>query len=226
MGYGQAMDILLVRHGESEGNLAGRMQGHAEYPLTERGVSQARALGTWLRERQIGWEVAYTSPLGRARQTAEILTEVTGGTAAVVEADLAEVRAGRLEGLDRAEIAEAFPDFMQRDLTGLGDFSAYGGESYDELQVRVGRVVELLVARHRDAQARVLVVAHGGMNFQLLKTLICVPVPRVCLFRIGNCSATLVRLRERRGEYLGEVVWHVPVELMGAPERDGGALFR
>ena len=60
-----------------------------------------------------------------------------------------------------------------------------------------------------------LLVGHGGINFQLLKLMICEPVPRVCIVRMGNCSATLVRLRQRRDRYIGEVAWHVPIELMG-----------
>lgn len=226
MGYGLAMDILLVRHGESEGNRDGRLQGHGHYPLTERGEEQARALGAWLAGRGIAWDVAYCSPLARATQTAQIVAGLTGTPAAQPVDDLAEVRPGRLEGLTREEIAERHPDFMHRDLSGLGDFSDYGGESYDDLQLRVARVSEMLFERHRATEAPVAIFAHGGINFQLLKSLICVPVPRVCIVRIGNCSASLVRMRERRGQYLGELVWHVPVELMGAPERDGGALFR
>jgi hypothetical protein len=70
----------------------------------------------------------------------------------------------------------------------------------------------------------VLCVGHGGLNFQLLKQLICEPVPRVCIVRMGNCSATLVRFRERRGTFMGEIVWHVPVELMGASSREGRPL--
>jgi broad specificity phosphatase PhoE len=73
----------------------------------------------------------------------------------------------------------------------------------------------------------VLIVGHGGINFQLLKLLICEPVPRVCILRMGNCGVTLVRMRERRGRYLGELVWHVPLELMGAAAGEGvSSVFR
>ncbi|HEV8248129.1 MAG TPA: hypothetical protein VGP93_20280, partial [Polyangiaceae bacterium] len=54
----------------------------------------------------------------------------------------------------------------------------------------------------------------GGFHFQLLKLLVCEPVPRVCIVRMSNCAATLVRLRERHGVFRGELVWHVPIELM------------
>ena len=77
------------------------------------------------------------------------------------------------------------------------------------------------------AEGRVLLVGHGGFHYQLAKTLLCEPVPRVCILKMGNCTVSLLRLRERRGLYLGELVFHVPVELMGGTSGDGAArLFR
>src|SRR5690606_1895871 len=111
------MEILLVRHGESVGNALGQMQGHQDFPPSERGRAQARTLGHWLCERAPAWDVAYTSPLARARQTAEILAEVSGRAAAIVEPALAEIRAGELEGLTREDMIERHPGFLERDVT-------------------------------------------------------------------------------------------------------------
>ena len=221
------MEFLIVRHGESAGNAEGRMQGSRDYALSERGREQARRLARWLNANGIGWDSAHCSPLARARETAALLVELTGQPAAELEPDLAELRAGALEGLTRGEIAESFPAFLNRAVTDLGDFSEFGGEGYDEVQVRARRLLEKLERAHRAAERRVLLVGHGGINFEILKLLICEPVPRVCIVRMGNCGATLVRLRDRRGSYMGEVVWHVPVELMGGDTDEGaGSLFR
>jgi len=221
------MEILIVRHGESAGNAEGRMQGSQDFLLSERGREQTRRLARWLNSNGIGWDVAYCSPLGRAKETAALLSELTGHPAAELEPDLAELSAGALEGLTRAEIVERFPAFLERAVTDLGDFAEFGGEAYDQVQLRARRLLEKLEREHRAAERRVLLVGHGGINFQLLKLLICQPVPRVCIVRMGNCGATLVRLRDRRGTYMGEVVWHVPVELMGGDTDEGaGSLFR
>jgi len=221
------MDILLVRHGESEANAEGRLQGRLDVPLSDRGRAQARQLGGWLKQNEVCWDVVYSSPLLRARQTAELLQQEAGGPGAQIEADLAEVSVGRLEGLGREQIAERHPDFLERPITDLADFSAYGGESYDALQARISGLLERLVERHRAAGDSLLIVAHGGVNFQLFKSLICSPVPRVCIVRMGNCSATKVRLRERRGVFMGELVWHVPIELTGRVQSaDTGVVFR
>jgi probable phosphoglycerate mutase len=222
------MEILLLRHGESVGNQEGRMQGHQDFPLAEQGRAQARLLAAWLGERDIGWDVAYTSPLARARETAEIVTAERGAPLPIPADELVEIGAGTLEGLTREEILAAHPGFMHRPITDLGDFAEFGGESYDDVQRRVKLWLGRLEREHRAAEHRVLAVAHGGINFQILKALICEPVPRVCIVRMGNCSATLVRMRERRGVYMGEVVWHVPLELVAprAAVEDTSRIFR
>ncbi len=208
------MEILLVRHGESEGNAQERMQGRSDFPLTDYGRTQARRLGGWLRARGLAMAAAYVSPLRRAWETAEILRVAAGIPEPTPEPALAEIFAGALEGLTFKGIDEQFPSYAARGVGGLGDFAEFGGESYDAVQARTRDLRQRLEWRHREAAERVLCVGHGWLNFQLLKLCICEPVPRVCIVRMGNCSATLVRFRERRGTYMGEIVWHVPVELM------------
>jgi broad specificity phosphatase PhoE len=157
----------------------------------------------------------------RAKQSAELLADLTGLPLAEPEPDLAELRAGALEGLTRDEMAERHPTFLQRAIDRLADFAEFGGEGYDEVQARARRLLDKLERLHRSDARRVLLVGHGGINFQLVKLMVCEPVPRVCILRMGNCSATLVRMRDRRGRYLGEVVWHVPLELMTTEATEG-----
>jgi probable phosphoglycerate mutase len=214
------LEILLVRHGESVGNAEDRMQGQSDFPLSERGRAQARRLGVWLAERALGWERHYASPLSRAAETARLVHEAAGGPPPEVEPALAELRAGALEGVTYEEIARRFPTYGSRAITELGDFEEYGGESYADVQARALSLRRKLEERHRTGGERVLLVGHGGFNYQLLKQLVCEPVPRVCIVKMGNCAATLVRLRERRGSFIGELVFHVPVELMGASARE------
>jgi len=220
------MDILFVRHGESEGNAQERMQGLSDYPLTDRGREQARRLSVWLDAHGLSWERLYASPLKRAWVTAEVLAGDRGGTPHP-EPDLREIHAGALEGLTFEEIAARHPRYAERRITELGDFAEFGGESYESVQSRARGLRERLEVAHRNTGDRVVLVGHGGLNYQLLKMLVCEPVPRVNIVRMGNCSATLVRMRERRGSYMGELVWHVPVELMGGTSGEGAArLFR
>jgi broad specificity phosphatase PhoE len=215
------MELLIVRHGESVGNAEGRMQGQRDYPLSEVGEHQAALLGRWLSSQGFAFDAVYSSPLTRARSTALALTTALGLPEAELAPELSELHAGGLQGLTRAEMGAAFPSFLDRGLSQLGDFAEYGGESYADVQLRVRSLVERWHARHRQPAHRILAVAHGGTNFHLVKALVCDPVPRVMSLKFGNCTSTLVRMRERRGQYLGEIVFHLPVELLGGNAGEG-----
>ena len=208
----ETLEIVVARHGESKANAEARMQGRFDSPLNERGREQAHVLGTWLGRHGVDWHRAYCSPLLRARETAEIVVRAANGKPAEIEPDLAEIAAGKLEGLSAEEITDQHPSYLARKIDELGDFSEYGGESYFDVQERVKGLVDRLMAH--EAGHRLLLVGHGGFNFHLVKHLICLPVPRVCILRMDNCAATLIRIRHRRGTRIGEVVWHVPVALM------------
>ncbi len=218
---------MLLRHGESEGNAQGRMQGRRDYPLSALGREQAARAGAFIGASGLAFNAVYSSPLKRAFQTADIVAETGIRPHALIDEDLPEIGAGSLEGLNEAEIREAHPEFMHRPLGETGDFAAYGGESNADVQARLTRLMTRLEARHREAEERVLLVGHGGFHYQLVKALVCEPIPRVCILKFGNCTVSLLRMRERRGLYMGELVFHVPVELMGGTSGEGAArLFR
>jgi broad specificity phosphatase PhoE len=216
------MEIMLLRHGESEGNAQGRMQGRRDYPLSAFGREQAARAGAFIAA-QAPLAAVYVSPLKRAFETASIALAYGVHPEPVIDEDLPEIGAGSLEGMNEVEIRAAHPVFMHRGLTETGDFSDYGGESYADVQARLRRLMVRLEARHRSAQDRVLLVGHGGFHYQLAKALLCEPVPRVCILKMGNCTVSLLRLRERRGVYMAELVFHVPVELMGGSSGEGAA---
>jgi broad specificity phosphatase PhoE len=221
------MEIMLLRHGESEGNAQSRMQGRRDYALSAVGREQAARAAAFIRTLGLPLSALYTSPLTRARETAAIVAEALVRPPALVDEDLAEIGAGTLQGMNEAEIRAAHPEFMHRPLSETGDFAAYGGESYADVQARLTRLMARLEARHREAEERVLLVGHGGFQYQLAKALLCEPIPRVCILKFGNCTLSLLRLRLRRGLYMAELVFHVPVELMGgAPSAEGaGRMF-
>ena len=105
--------IYLVRHGETEWNRAGRVQGHLDLPLTEIGREQARQAGATLASLLEGEPpfLLLASPLGRAQASARLILEALGPTIAEWRTDdrLREISWGRWEGLTRAEIAAREP---------------------------------------------------------------------------------------------------------------------
>ena len=129
--------IYLIRHGQTLYNAQDRVQGRVDSALTPLGEAQARAMGERLagiRRAEGGEWRLETSPLGRARQTAAIVAELAGLPEPVVDERLVEVGYGVFEGLTRAELEAAWPQF-----SGLnGIFGrAPGGETFEELRARV-----------------------------------------------------------------------------------------
>ena len=133
--------LLLVRHGETDWNADGRLQGHTDRPLSDFGRRQARQLADELADEEL--EAIYASDLARARETAEVLGERLG-LATVLDADLREKDWGTWEGLTAVE----------------RDRVQFVGESTEAHQERILRVLRWIAERH--PSGRVLVVTHGG----------------------------------------------------------------
>jgi broad specificity phosphatase PhoE len=134
-------ELLLVRHGETDWNAEGRLQGHTDRPLNEYGRRQAKELAARLAEEHV--DAIYASDLSRARETAEIVGERLGLTV-VIDPDLREKNWGTWEGL-------------------TGDQRVgveYAGETVQEHRDRVMGAVRRIVRRHPDQ--RIVVVTHGG----------------------------------------------------------------
>src|SRR5918994_5304372 len=148
--------ILLVRHAESDWNVENRFQGHVDRPLTERGCEQAEQLAEELVEPPL--DAVYTSPLRRARETADVVA-ARHGLEAIVVAELREIDVGGWAGLSRTEVESRFPDAFRRWVRGGEGWD--DGESYTEMAARVVDAV-LRIAEAHPGGARVLVVSHGG----------------------------------------------------------------
>ena len=133
-GNREANVIYLVRHGETTWNRVGRQQGHNDSPLTELGIEQARAAGRKLQRLipDIHNVCIETSPLGRARQTAIILSEVLGldPNEILVAPLLIEHHLGNWQGLTHSEIDARDPGALQAREEHKWDYVVPGGESY------------------------------------------------------------------------------------------------
>ena len=97
-------ELLVIRHGETEWNRAGRLQGRMDSPLTDKGRAQAQAMGDWLARSGVADHALLTSPLGRAQATARIIGHALGRSP-VIDPDLAEIGVGAWEGLTFDQIA-------------------------------------------------------------------------------------------------------------------------
>jgi broad specificity phosphatase PhoE len=138
------VEVVLVRHGETEWSRDGRHTGRTDVPLTEDGERQARAVGEALRGREFA--LVLSSPLTRALSTARL-----AGFEPEVRDDLAEWDYGEYDGVTTPEIREKVPGWT------VWGYGALGGESVADLAARADRVVQVLLA----AEGDVLVFSHG-----------------------------------------------------------------
>jgi len=154
--------LLLVRHGETDWNAEGRLQGHTDRPLSDFGRRQARQLADELEGEEI--EAIYSSDLARARETAEIVGERLG-LAVELDPDLREKDWGNWEGLTAVE----------------RDRVEFVGESTEAHQERLLRALRRISERH-PGEGRVLVVTHGGSMRRVQTAAIgmALPVVEIC----------------------------------------------
>jgi broad specificity phosphatase PhoE len=145
--------ITLLRHGESEGNLLGVIQGHSEYPLNQAGIKQAKSLALSWKSNHTTYDLIISSPLLRASQTAEIIADVLQ---VPIESEPAwiERNFGSLQGASLKEIDQDI-DFFHPYLPIGGS-----GESQLDLFMRAGQALQKLLRRPPGSY---LVVSHGGI---------------------------------------------------------------
>ena len=136
--------LILVRHSENQMNKEGRIQGINDVPISRTSWAQAHALAKALGADMPFW--LYTSPLSRAMETTQIISE----TLTVSLKELGEANAGVLEGLSDLEMRQHHPEFAKRWAQDNSTVQMPGGESLPQVQKRAWRAVNLLTGKHRD----------------------------------------------------------------------------
>ncbi|MBK3494925.1 histidine phosphatase family protein [Viridibacillus sp. YIM B01967] len=148
-------EICVVRHGETDWNALGKLQGVTDVPLNDRGIQQAKECGQFLKESE--WAAIFTSPLTRAKRTAEIINEQL--QIPLIEIDQFKERAfGDAEGMDPEERLKAFPNKQYTNQ-----------EHFDTV---LARLRDGLAEIHEQyPNDRVILVAHGAVIHSLFTLL-------------------------------------------------------
>jgi broad specificity phosphatase PhoE len=156
--------VYLIRHGETDWNMEGRWQGHADVPLNAIGRRQAALLARRLQTNSVRFDAIYSSDLARAYQTAWELGAAVR-VAVQLLPPLREIDLGAWSGLTYEEIREHFP--TEAALIAQGqDIPRGGGETLSALRKRVVEAVDAICAHH-DGETLAL-VTHGGCIRMLL----------------------------------------------------------
>ena len=161
---GNLRTLILVRHGESEWNRAGRIQGQVNSPLTDLGISQAIAISDYLSGIFLNQKLKiYSSPLERAIQTAQIIVKGIDhlSSEVIIEERLNDFNLGEISGTyGWDKVAEIFPEQSQLRLQDPMRFHPSGGESGAEFEARLRSLLEDLM----DDGTLKLMVSHGIVN--------------------------------------------------------------
>jgi len=182
--------LIGIRHGESEANAARCYSGQVDAALTARGVEQAQALGE--RFRGVPFDAMYCSNLSRAQKTAEAIA-AHHGIEPHADPILRERDYGDMENRPFDEARERFPEFFERLRVFDTSCPIPGGESADDVRVRVSSFVDRMLAEHLGQT--VVLVAHGGILRTLFWHLMDVPFRVVRHSCCGNTSVSSFLLR-------------------------------
>jgi broad specificity phosphatase PhoE len=185
------VEVVLVRHGETEWSRELKHTGRTDVPLTEVGERQARVVGEALRGREFA--LVLSSPLRRALDTARL-----AGFEPDVRDELAEWDYGEYDGRRTVEIREEVPDWT------IWRYGALGGESVAEVSARADRLVEELLR----AESDVLVFSHGHLLRVLTARWLGLDAADGRLFALD--SGTLSALGFEREQRVIRV-WNAPV---------------
>lgn len=180
-----ALELIIVRHGQSEGNRDRLFTGHGPSPLTERGREEARAVAERIAAKPV--DALFSSDLPRAVQTAEPIAQLTGASILQDQA-LREKNFGHLTGVSFSELEAKHPDVWRGLLARDVHFRPPGGESHAECRLRMQEFLTKLYEFR--TTGRVVIVSHGVAINHLLYSVMRTPIDAAppMVFQIDNCS--------------------------------------
>jgi alpha-ribazole phosphatase len=179
--------IYLIRHGEVEGAGTRRYNGHADVPLSERGIAQYHQMKERLGSLRI--TACYSSDLIRCAMGAEIICSRLGLTPAL-EPRLRELDIGIWEGKTWAELIERYPLEWQARIADIVNYRVPRGESLHDLHDRLIPAIKGIVERHMGED--VLVVAHGGANRVILLDTMGAPLSSLFTIEQDYCCLNII----------------------------------
>ncbi|RZC82964.1 hypothetical protein C5167_045750 [Papaver somniferum] len=194
-------EIVLVRHGETTWNNAGRIQGSLESELNEAGWQQADAIAARL-GKELKPAAVYNSDLKRAKNTAEMIAKTCHIPEVIEVPDLEERHVGSLQGYYWSEIQEKEPEAYLAFFSSDKDLEIPGGgESFNQLCERSVSALEEIASKHKvfsctyvPTGERVIVVTHGG----ILRAIYMAVTGEASAGKILNASINVVHLTEKK----------------------------
>jgi len=184
--------LILVRHGETYWNKERRIQGgDSDIELNDTGLEQARKLAAFLQNEPI--TAILSSPLQRAIATAKIMAS-QHQLLPEVDQGLRELKVGELEGMSVSNLSTTFSQFLMQWWQDGGAMKLPNGESLVELQQRAWKVIEGLLAKHKDGA--VVVVSHYFVTLAIILKALDLPLDYFTRFKVDPGGVSILEFRD------------------------------
>lgn len=185
------MEILFIRHGETEANLKNQYYGFTDSPMTQKGRKQAETAGVILKLRHYRPDKIYVSERLRTHETLELMGFSMKD--ARVDGRINEQNLGMLECMTYPEISEKYPEVFDDWNEDYHGYRVPGGESHRDLYRRVSEFLDEIVDRFKDTDNKILVVSHGGVMASVYTYIIGGILDRRDSAHFTNCSILSTR---------------------------------
>lgn len=188
------MEILVVRHGQSIADIEDRLEGQADFELTELGLKQAISVSNWIKD-NYKIDIILSSPLKRASKTAECISQATGASI-IFDDSLKEWNNGLLAGLLKSEANEKFPipEGGRKPHDELAK-----SESYINFRARAEMFWSKIIDKYdcKENEKRICIVTHGGMINMLFRSFMMLPVNTNIWISTGDTGVHLWKANDR-----------------------------
>jgi broad specificity phosphatase PhoE len=181
--------LYLVRHGQTDWNKEKIFRGRADVPLNDYGREEAEALSRYLQD--VRFDACYSSPLGRARETAEIVAR-PHSLDVQIDDGLIDVDYGEWQGSAEARVQEQYPETYQRWIERPHHMKFPGGESLSAVRKRALASLEVIRAGHPDGV--VLAVAHRVVTKVVMCAVLGLGNAAFWRIRQDNCAYNVIEL--------------------------------
>lgn len=192
--------LYLIRHGETDHNAKGIVQGTTDTNLNEKGLLQAQLVAARLKDENI--HAIYSSSLSRAKETAIKISEQAQMPVNELH-DCREICLGPWQGLTIDQIKENYGEHYRLYVEQPSDFNLPGAETFLQVAERFCRVINQVVSENKDKN--IVIVSHGAAIKAAIITILGMDISYYTKFRIDNASISVLNFSEK---LYGGVVVH------------------
>ncbi|MEM2943128.1 MAG: histidine phosphatase family protein [Methanomassiliicoccales archaeon] len=187
------MDLILVRHGETDWNRASIFRGRMDIPLNSTGLAQARLTARALQHQNIS--TIYSSPLARSLKTAEIIAQ-PHSINVTIDDDLIDIDYGALQGISEKEAVMQYPLLMETWSNHPEKVKFPCGESLHDVLKRIQNFFDRICVFSRTENRAVLVVSHRIPIKIMTLILLGMDLSHLNEVRHDNCAISIFKIRE------------------------------